>query len=119
MSIGKRAADKTSHYGGPRADGGLQVAVGAAITRTSARFADCRDTLKLVLLQNTQEGNLGLSWKLSDFVEEACLHLLAQTDQALLTRAGEGTFSWPNNSDAIRSRGIAAQSRRRTDARPI
>jgi hypothetical protein len=28
------------------------------------------DTLKLMLLQNTQECDLSLNWKLSDFVEE-------------------------------------------------
>ena len=28
------------------------------------------DTFKLMLLQNAQEGNLGLGWKFPDFVEE-------------------------------------------------
>ena len=28
------------------------------------------DAFKLMLLQNTQEGNLGLAWKLSDFIQE-------------------------------------------------
>ena len=53
----------------------------AAITRTSTRIAtSAADTLKLVLLQNTQQSDLSLGWKFSDFVEEDCAAIvLVQT----------------------------------------
>jgi hypothetical protein len=45
----------------------------AAITRTLVRMdAPSTDTLKLALLQNTQERDLGFDRKLSDFIEEYC-----------------------------------------------
>jgi hypothetical protein len=50
----------------PIADSGLQVTVRGGDHRTSARNARVPPTFKLMLLQNTQEGNLGLGWKFSD-----------------------------------------------------
>src|SRR5258705_4572490 len=56
---------------GPSADGGLQVTVGGGDhSHVSADSTSAADTLKLALLQNTQECNLSLNWKFSDFVEE-------------------------------------------------
>src|SRR6267154_3424323 len=56
---------------GPSADGGLQVTIsGCNHPNVSADSTIAADTLKLMLLQNTQEGNLGLSWKFPDFVQE-------------------------------------------------
>ncbi len=54
------------------------------------------DTLKLVLLQNTQQSNLSLGWKFSDFVEEnrASICYLKPT-QALLSCAREGALLMP------------------------
>jgi hypothetical protein len=48
------------------------------------------DTFEFMFLQNMQESDLRLGRKLSDFIVKA-------------------PFSWPNNSDAIKSRGTAAQ----------
>jgi len=57
----------------PSADGGLQVTVrGGDHPDVSADWMRPADTFKLMLLQNTQEGNLSLGWKFSDFVEEDC-----------------------------------------------
>jgi len=62
-----------------------------------------------MLLQNAQRaiwvsaGVLRLSRKIR------AAFALIQTGQALLSRACERTFSWPNNSEAIRSRGIGRQ----------
>jgi hypothetical protein len=48
----------------PSADGGLQVTVrGCDHPDVSAYWTRPADTFKLMLLQNTQEGNLGLGWK--------------------------------------------------------
>jgi hypothetical protein len=45
----------------------------------------------------------------ADFVEEECTTLrLFETTGGAVLRAGEGALSWPNSSDLIRSRGIAA-----------
>src|SRR4029077_1369117 len=79
---------------GPRADGGLQVTVRRCdYPDVSAYWTRPADALKLVLLQNTQECNLSLSWKFPDFVEEKrasiCQFKPAQT---LLSRARKGTL---------------------------
>src|SRR5260370_40501729 len=56
---------------GPSADCRLQVTVGGRDhSHVSADSTTAADTLKLMLLQNTQECDLSLNWKLSDFVEE-------------------------------------------------
>src|SRR5229473_3503130 len=53
------------------ADGGLQVTIGGCnYPNVSADSTTAADTLELMLLQNTQECDLSLRWKLSDFVEE-------------------------------------------------
>src|SRR5258706_413453 len=53
------------------ADGALQVVVGGRDHPHVSAYLTCpADTLKLMLLQNPQEGNLGFGWKLSDFVQE-------------------------------------------------
>jgi hypothetical protein len=56
----------------PSADSGLQVTV-RCVDHPDVRMYWTRpaNTFKLMLLQNTQEGNLGLGWKFSDFVQEA------------------------------------------------
>src|SRR5260370_11762299 len=79
---------------GPSADCRLQVTVcGCDHSHVSADSMTAADTFKLMLLQYTQEGNLGLGWKLSDFVEEdrASICQLKPT-QALLSRAREGAL---------------------------
>ncbi len=51
--------------------GGLQVAVGGSDdANVSPDSTTAADTFKLTLLQYTQEGNLGLGWQFSDFVQE-------------------------------------------------
>jgi hypothetical protein len=56
---------------GPRAHGGLQVTVGGGdYPDVSVDSTATADALKLMLLQNTQEGNLGLGWEFSEFIEE-------------------------------------------------
>src|ERR1700693_46235 len=56
---------------GPRADCRLQVTVcGCDHSHVSADSTTAADALKLMLLQNTQECDLSLNWKLADFVEE-------------------------------------------------
>src|SRR5258706_6006616 len=56
---------------GPSADCRLQVTVGGCDhSDVSAYSTTAADTFKLMLLQNPQEGNLGLCWKFSDFVQE-------------------------------------------------
>ena len=79
---------------GPSADGGLQVTVGGSDhPDVSADSTSAADTLKLVLLQNTQEGNLGLGWKFSDFVQEDRASICQfKPTQALLSRAREGAL---------------------------
>jgi len=55
----------------PSADSGLQVTVrGCDHSNVGVDSTSAADTLKLVLLQNTQEGNLSLGWKISDFIQE-------------------------------------------------
>jgi hypothetical protein len=55
----------------PSADGGLQVTVRSGDRPdVSAYGTRPADTFKLMLLQNTQQGNLGLGWKFSDFIQE-------------------------------------------------
>src|ERR1700752_1172037 len=54
----------------PSADSGLQVTVcGGDQSHVSGDSMTAADTFKLMLLQNPQEGDLGLSWKFSDFIE--------------------------------------------------
>jgi hypothetical protein len=55
----------------PSADGGLQVTVRSGDRPdVSADGTRPADTFKLMLLQNTQQGNLGLGWKFSGFTQE-------------------------------------------------
>src|SRR5439155_1117371 len=55
----------------PSADSGLQVTVGCCDdSNVSADSTSAANTFKLMLLQNTQEGNLSLGRKFSDFVQE-------------------------------------------------
>ena len=63
-----------------------------------------------MFLQNTQERDLSFGRKLSDFIEEdrASFGQL-KAPYASLSAPVNAPFSWPNNSDAIRSRGMAAQ----------
>jgi len=67
------------------------------------------DTFEFMFLQNTQQSDSGFGRKLSDFRGRSCFLQPAQSVLASLSCPGEGAFSWPNNSDAIKSRGIAAQ----------
>ena len=54
-----------------RSDSSLQVAVsGGNHPNISSDGSSSTDTLKFVLLQNTQQSNLGFGRKLSDFVQE-------------------------------------------------
>ena len=46
------------------------MACGCDHPNVSAYRACPAATFKLMLLQNTQEGNLSLGWKFSDFVQE-------------------------------------------------
>jgi len=62
-----------------------------------------------MLLQNTKQSNLSLGWKFSDFVEEDSAHLPAQTGPGAAESRREGTLFMTEHSEAIRSRGIAAQ----------
>src|ERR1700747_1758627 len=73
----------------PSADGGPQVTVGGSDhADVSADSTTAADTLKLMLLQYTREGNLGLGWKLPDFVEENCASVCQfKTAQPLACRA--------------------------------
>ena len=53
------------------ANGGLEVPIGGCDDPdVGTDSTTAADTFKLMFLQNAQEGNLGLSWKFSDFVEE-------------------------------------------------
>ena len=55
----------------PSADSGLQVTVrGCDHTNVSVYWTCPANTFKLVLLQDTEEGNLSLGWKFSDFIQE-------------------------------------------------
>ena len=57
----------------PRSDGSLQVAVrGGNYPNIRPDGSSRADTLKLALLQDPQESDLGLGRKLSDLVEEDC-----------------------------------------------
>jgi|HubBroStandDraft_6_1064221.scaffolds.fasta_scaffold3660749_1 hypothetical protein len=48
----------------------LQVTVGGRDhSDVAADSTTAADTFKLMLLQNTQEGNWGLGWKVYDFVQ--------------------------------------------------
>src|SRR5882672_5860775 len=76
------------------ADGGLQVTIGGCNhPNVCTDSTGAADTLKLMLLQNTQECDLSLSWKFAHFVKEdgspACEFKSAQ---ALLSCACEGTL---------------------------
>ncbi len=51
----------------------MQVTIGGCNhSDVSADSTSAADTLKLMLLQNTQQSDLSLRWKFSDFVEEEC-----------------------------------------------
>src|SRR5579862_9689863 len=53
------------------ADGGLEVPIGGCDNPdVGTDSTSASNTLEFVFLQDAEEGNLGLSWKLSDFVEE-------------------------------------------------
>jgi hypothetical protein len=81
----------------------------SGFTRTSARSGRLPDTLKLMLLQNTQECDLSLDWKLSDFVEEDRASICQfKPTQALLSRAGKGTLLM---AEQLRSDQIAGNCR--------
>jgi hypothetical protein len=77
----------------------------AAITERQRVSDECRRRAQTHAPANTQESNLGLGWKFPTS-SGSCLHLLVQTDQALLSRARKAPFSCPNNSEAMRSRGL-------------
>src|SRR6266403_2507626 len=76
------------------ADGGLQVTIGGCNhPNVSADSTSAADTLELMLLQNTQECDLSLRWKFSDFVEEKRSSICQfKPTQSLLGRAREGTL---------------------------
>src|SRR5258708_2702739 len=95
---------------GPSADGGLQVTIGGCNhPYVSANSTSAADTLKLVLLQNTQECNLSLNWKLSDFVEENRASICEfKPTRALLSRAREGALLM---AEQLRSDQIAGDCR--------
>src|SRR5215469_16355787 len=79
---------------GSRADGFLQVTVGSCDhPNVNADWTSAADALKLVLLQNAQEDNLGLGGKFSDFVQEdrASICQLKST-QTLPSRTCEGAL---------------------------
>src|SRR5205814_8282554 len=79
---------------GASADGGLQVTIGGCNhPNVCADSTGAADTLKLMLLQNTQECDLSLSWKFSDFVEEKRASICQfKPTQTLLSRARKGTL---------------------------
>src|SRR5258708_23347098 len=79
---------------GPSADGGLQVTVGGRDhSDVSADSTSAADTLKFVLLQNTQECNLSLGGKISDFVEEKRASICYfKPTHTFLSRARKGTL---------------------------
>src|SRR5260370_3225342 len=56
---------------GARTDGRLQVTVGGG-NHANIRpdGSSSTDTFEFMFLQNTQESDLGLDWKLADFIEE-------------------------------------------------
>src|SRR5580704_14532031 len=98
------AAERSSDDGRP------QVTVcGCDHSHVSADSMTAADALKLVLLQDTQESNLSLGWKFSDFVEEkrASICQLKPT-QALLSRARKGALLVPKQ---LRSDKIAGDCR--------
>ena len=78
----------------PGADSNLQVTVrGCDHPDVSAYRAGPADTLKLMLLQNTQEGDLSHMRKFSNFIEEDSASICQlKPAQALLNRAREGTL---------------------------
>jgi len=56
------------------------------------------------------QSNLGLGRKLSDFIEEDRAPAASSNRPSRRCNAPvKEPFSWPNNSEAIKSRGIAAQ----------
>src|SRR4029077_4628702 len=82
---------------GAGADTGLQVTIGSCNhSNVGTDSPVAADALKLILLQNAQEGNLGLGWQFSDFVEEDRASVCQlESAQALLSRPGEGTPLMP------------------------
>src|ERR1700722_2158872 len=78
----------------PIADSGLQVTVrGCENANVSPDWTTAADTLKLMLLQNTQECDLSFNWKFSDFVEENRASICQfKPTQALLSRARKGAL---------------------------
>src|SRR5260370_9688418 len=62
---------KEAAANGSRGDGRLQLTVsGSDHPNIGSNGASSPDTLEFVFLQNTQESDLGLGGKLSDFIEE-------------------------------------------------
>src|SRR5580698_10769488 len=78
----------------PGADRSLQVSIcGCNHPDVSSNRLGSADTFKLMLLQNTQQGDLGLGWKLSDFVQEERTAVCKfKPTQALLSRARAGAL---------------------------
>ena len=92
-------------------DQGAQVLVGggddAHVGLDRRAAADGR---VFALLQHAQQPRLRLHRHVADLVEEqrAALGLLEAAGRARVCAPVKAPFSWPNSSDSIRSRGIAA-----------
>ena len=68
------------------------------------------DTVELAFLQNAQQGDLRLRRQFPDLIQEdRAAFGQFETPQSPLQRSRKRPFFWPNNSDAIKSRGMAAQ----------
>src|SRR6185295_4035918 len=78
----------------PGADSGLQVTVrGGDHANVGVDAASATNPLKLMLLQNAQESNLGLGLQLSDFVQEERTAICQfKPARALLSRARKGAL---------------------------
>src|SRR5258708_23597853 len=76
------------------ADGSLQVTIGGCNhPNVSADSTGAADSLKLMLLQTTQQCDLSLGCKFSDFVEEKRASICQfKPTRTLLSRAREGTL---------------------------
>ena len=92
-------------------DGCLQVTVsGSDHPRIGLDGASSTDTFEFVFLQNTQASDLSLGRKPSDFIEEDLPPLAnSKWPKRYWVTPVKAPCSWPNNSEAIKSRCIAAQ----------
>jgi hypothetical protein len=67
------------------------------------------DTLEVTLLQDAEQRDMGLHWQLADFVGDGPAVGEFEATRRRFVAPVSAPFSWPKGSDAMNSRGTAAQ----------